>query len=200
MEIRDAGTAPKLGDRVPFVIIAASKNTRAYDKAEEPIYALENNIPIDVDYYLHNQLAKPLIRIFQPVLGDKAESILLRGEHTMTKIVATSKVSALQRFTTKKETCLGCRVVLPAGYETGALCPYCLSKESVLYQQELSQQRQLEEKYSRLWTECQRCQGSLHEEVLCSSRDCPIFYMRKKVIMELETTSKRVQRFGNPTW
>lgn len=26
----------------------------------------------------------------------------------------------------------------------------------------------LEEKFSRLWTECQRCQGSLHEDVLCT--------------------------------
>lgn len=26
----------------------------------------------------------------------------------------------------------------------------------------------LEEKFSRLWTQCQRCQGSLHEDVLCT--------------------------------
>lgn len=32
-----------------------------------------------------------------------------------------------------------------------------------------------------LWTQCQRCQGSLHQDVLCTSRDCPIFYRRKKV-------------------
>ena len=38
----------------------------------------------------------------------------------------------------------------------------------------------LENKFSRLWTECQRCQGSLHQEVLCSNKDCPIFYMRTK--------------------
>nr|CAD7203422.1 unnamed protein product [Timema douglasi] len=34
MKQRDAGTAPKLGDRVPYVIIAAAKNTPAYAKAE----------------------------------------------------------------------------------------------------------------------------------------------------------------------
>ena len=34
MKKRDAGTAPKLGDRVPYVIIAAAKNTPAYMKAE----------------------------------------------------------------------------------------------------------------------------------------------------------------------
>lgn len=31
---RDPGNAPKLGDRIPYVIIAATKNTPAYQKAE----------------------------------------------------------------------------------------------------------------------------------------------------------------------
>ena len=51
----------------------------AYERAEDPIYVLENNIPIDTRYYLENQLAKPLVRIFEPILGEKrAESLLLR--------------------------------------------------------------------------------------------------------------------------
>ena len=76
---RDAGSAPQLGDRVPCVIIAAPKKTAAYLKSEDPIYVLENNVPIDMQYYLENQLAKPLLRIFEPILGEKkAESVLLR--------------------------------------------------------------------------------------------------------------------------
>lgn len=34
MRKRDAGSAPKLGDRVPYVIIAGAKGTPAYMKAE----------------------------------------------------------------------------------------------------------------------------------------------------------------------
>ena len=34
MRKRDPGSAPKLGDRVPYVIIAAAKGTPAYQKAE----------------------------------------------------------------------------------------------------------------------------------------------------------------------
>ena len=77
MAKRDQGTAPKLGDRVPFVICAAAKGTPAYEKAEDPIYVLENSLPIDTEYYLTNQLKNPLLRIFEPILGDKAESQLL---------------------------------------------------------------------------------------------------------------------------
>lgn len=34
MKKRDPGTAPKLGDRVPYVIIAAAKGTPAFQKVE----------------------------------------------------------------------------------------------------------------------------------------------------------------------
>lgn len=46
--------------------------------SQDPIYVLENNIPIDTQYYLEQQLSKPLLRIFEPILGEsKAESVLL---------------------------------------------------------------------------------------------------------------------------
>lgn len=79
MRKRDPGSAPNLGDRVPYVITAVGgKNTAAYAKAEDPLYVLEHNIPIDTKYYLENQLANPLLRIFEPILGEvKAKSVLL---------------------------------------------------------------------------------------------------------------------------
>lgn len=36
---------------------------------------LENNIPIDTKYYLENQLSNPLMRIFEPVMGEKANTL-----------------------------------------------------------------------------------------------------------------------------
>eukprot|EP00096_Caligus_rogercresseyi_P008611 TRINITY_DN2778_c0_g1_i3.p1 TRINITY_DN2778_c0_g1~~TRINITY_DN2778_c0_g1_i3.p1 ORF type:complete len:379 (-),score=112.51 TRINITY_DN2778_c0_g1_i3:274-1410(-) len=199
MKKRDAGSAPKLGDRVPYVIVAASKGTPAYMKAEDPIYVLENNIPIDTEYYLTNMISKPLLRIFEPILGEgKAESVLLRGDHTRTKIVVTSKVSALAAFTKKKSTCIGCKVPLPK--EDDSVCSYCEPKKGLLYIKEMKAHSELEKKFGQLWTQCQRCQGSLHEEVLCSSRDCPIFYMRKKVQLNLNDQAKVLDRFGLPSW
>ncbi|XP_035674123.1 DNA polymerase delta catalytic subunit-like [Branchiostoma floridae] len=199
MRKRDAGSAPNLGDRVPYVIIAAAKGTAAYMKSEDPIYVLENNIPIDTKYYLDQQLSKPLLRIFEPILGEsKATSVLLKGEHTLSKTVVSSKISALAGFVKKRSTCIGCKTVLQK--EGTAVCKYCKDKESEIYQKEIMQLNALEEKFSRLWTQCQRCQGSLHEDVLCTSRDCPIFYMRKKVQKDLADQDKMIHRFGSPTW
>lgn len=110
----------------------------------------------------------------------------------------TSKVGALAAFTQKKETCIGCKSVLSKDYEKEAVCAYCKPKEASIYQQELSHHRMLEDRFAELFTECQRCQGSLHEEILCTSRDCPIFYIRKKVQVELQATKNKIARFGEP--
>ena len=115
MRKRDPGTAPNVGDRVPYVIIQARQNfvkkvlrqttsaseivpiwndalpffptnrswascnrrvfcvgerqaakgAAAYERSEDPVYVLENNLPIDTEYYLTNQLSKPLGRLFE---------------------------------------------------------------------------------------------------------------------------------------
>ncbi len=52
------------------------------DHVQDPIYVLEHNVPIDTAYYLENQLSKPLLRIFEPILGDgRAKSELLSESH-----------------------------------------------------------------------------------------------------------------------
>ena len=55
----------------------------AYEKSEDPLYVLENNLPIDTKYYLENQLSKPLMRIFEPILGEKASSLCWWLLHTL---------------------------------------------------------------------------------------------------------------------
>jgi DNA polymerase elongation subunit (family B) len=78
MKKRDPATAPAVGDRVPYVIIKAAKGAKAYEKAEDPIYALKNNLPIDCQHYLDHHLAQPLMRLFEPIMKNPKE--LLSGE------------------------------------------------------------------------------------------------------------------------
>ena len=42
-------------------VVQAAKGVAAYEKSEDPIYVLENNIPLDNNYYLENQLSKVLL-------------------------------------------------------------------------------------------------------------------------------------------
>jgi len=101
-------------------------------------------------------------------------------------------------FAVTKEKCLACKAVLPAGWtkKNGHMCKHCTGKEADVYTEKLGRVHDLETRFSRLWTQCQRCQGSLHQDVLCSNKDCPIFYMRKKVQKDLEAAHKVVAKFG----
>ncbi|XP_037056261.1 DNA polymerase delta catalytic subunit isoform X3 [Peromyscus leucopus] len=192
MRKRDPGSAPNLGDRVPYVIIGAAKGVAAYMKSEDPLFVLEHSLPIDTQYYLEQQLAKPLLRIFEPILGEgRAESVLLRGDHTRCKTVLTSKVGGLLAFTKRRNCCIGCRSVIN---HQGAVCEFCQPRESELYQKEVSHLNALEERFSRLWTQCQRCQGSLHEDVICTR--CALPHLLARLLTQ--TSLKRGQ--GLPGW
>ena len=56
MRQRDEASAPNVGDRVAYVMIQAAKGSKGYEKSEDPLYALQNNLPIDYQFYLENQL------------------------------------------------------------------------------------------------------------------------------------------------
>jgi len=68
MERRDPLTAPHCGDRVPFVMIERGQKAKTSEKGENPVYMMQNNIPIDKDYYLENQLRKPVCRILDVIV------------------------------------------------------------------------------------------------------------------------------------
>jgi DNA polymerase delta subunit 1 len=71
------GSAPALGDRVAYVIVKGAKGDQFFKRSEDPIFVLENNIPLDTQYYLENQLSKPLLRIFEPILHEKANLLCI---------------------------------------------------------------------------------------------------------------------------
>jgi DNA polymerase I len=63
------GQVPSVGDRVPFVIIkgkSSRKNKALFvDRAEDPAFVLENNMPLDTEYYVDKQILPPVLRIFE---------------------------------------------------------------------------------------------------------------------------------------
>lgn len=76
-----------------------------------------------------------------------------------------------------------------------AVCPNCIPRAGELYQKQLVTINELEMRFSRLWTQCQRCQGSLHQDVICTSSDCPIYYRRIKTQKDLSAQVPTLERF-----
>jgi DNA polymerase I len=63
------GSVPGVGDRVPFVIVQGKrgkKNKELFvNRAEDPAFVLEKNMPLDTEYYVEKQILPPLLRIFE---------------------------------------------------------------------------------------------------------------------------------------
>lgn len=68
MAQRDAATAPRVGDRVPYLLCAMlpDKNAKISDCGEDPAYVLEHDVSINSDAYIE-MLRKPIERILEPV-------------------------------------------------------------------------------------------------------------------------------------
>ena len=191
MRQRDPANAPSVGDRVQYVLVKAAKGMKAYEKAEDPLFVLENNLCIDGYHYIEHQLKQPLMRIFENVLPN-AESLLFAGDHTRKVSNLAPTTGALAGFVTKSVKCLSCKVVI----KHGALCDHCRKngKEQEVVLEKMEELREHEIAFNRLWSQCQRCQGSLCQDVICTSRDCPIFYRRAKVRKDAAGAMDNIRR------
>ena len=69
----------------------AAKGVKAYDKAEDPIYALEHNLPIDFQHYLDHHLELPLTRLFGPVMNNPKELMTGQGSHGLTGTLVSDR-------------------------------------------------------------------------------------------------------------
>ena len=198
MRKRDPGTAPNIGDRIQYVIVKGEKGSKNYENSEDPIYVLEHDLPIDIDYYLENQLKKPLLRIFEFILKDPKME-LFSGEHTRIKKSGVSAKSNANfgSFIIVKKTCLNCKVVI----KSGVVCKNCKEKLRSIYIENRLEMNNKEKMYSDLWSQCQRCQGSILQDIICQNRDCPIFYRRYKVKKDLKNMKEIMDRFNEkPDW
>lgn len=104
---RDKLTAPSVGDRIAYVIIPGTKDSKVHERAEDPLYVIMNGIGLDFNWYLEKQLKGPLERVFAPVIGEKKLPSLFEGEHTRKKVIPTN-TTGIFKFCKPLPKCLKC--------------------------------------------------------------------------------------------
>jgi DNA polymerase delta subunit 1 len=193
---RDPKNPPMIGDRIPYVILKGAKNSKLYEQAEDPLYALERDLPIDINYYIEKQVKPPISRIFKAISKDLN---LFEGDHSNTyKEQVISKSQGMGLFFGKaKQKCLSCKneIVNSKTHTSKAICEKCKSNEVNVYAKKNLEQKRLENEFFNLWTECQRCQGSLLQKVICFNQDCPIFFRRFKARKDGFQILKEINNF-----
>ncbi|KAI5184139.1 DNA polymerase delta subunit 1 [Nematocida sp. AWRm78] len=180
------GTGPGRGDRVPYVIIQGKGPL--HERSEDPVYALKNNLPIDTLYYLKNQLTKPLERLLSYVIKDILDILNPPANYIM-GVGANNKVREMPKgiaaFFKKKKTCVICRSgVYP-------VCKVCDKSYPAVIRQTYEVLCGLQCAYHLIMRECQDMQDSRHTPIVCSNRDCPVYYIRIEMLKEIEEVQIR---------
>jgi DNA polymerase delta subunit 1 len=110
MKKRDENMEINIGDRIPYVMITGAKGSKNYENAEDPIKVLEEDLPIDYDYYINKQIRPPLERLLKNTNVVKNFDMLFSGPHTKVRYIPKiNEKSALGSFLKKSNTCEGCK-------------------------------------------------------------------------------------------
>ena len=80
---------------------------KLYERSEDPVYVMDNEVPIDLEYYVENQLQGPIDRIFEVVFPNYSSKDLFQGKHTLniTNNQQVSKQKGLGAFASKVYKC-----------------------------------------------------------------------------------------------
>jgi DNA polymerase elongation subunit (family B) len=89
---RAPGSEPQQGDRVAFVIVKGEG--KMYEKAEDPAWVIEKNVPLDFQYYFTNQFKKPVQDLLEPLVS----SDLIFDRKFMAKTESKTEVAARKAF------------------------------------------------------------------------------------------------------
>ena len=92
MRQRAPGSEPQQGDRVAFVIVKGEG--KMFEKAEDPVWVRERNIPLDYQYYFTNQFKKPVQDLLEPLVS----ADLIFDKKFMVKTASTAEVDARKTF------------------------------------------------------------------------------------------------------
>lgn len=76
MRERKPGSEPHSGDRVPYILTKTEDaKARAFEKAEDPQYVKEHDIPVDYHYYFVNKFLNPVCDLLEPLVSGAKQTI-----------------------------------------------------------------------------------------------------------------------------
>jgi DNA polymerase delta subunit 1 len=217
---RDPANAPRMGDRVSYLVCAGAAKAKVYEKVEDPLYALEHDLPIDAEYYLENQLKQPLIRVFEHVCGsdEKAAQALFAGSNKIAAAVPT--MGGMGKFLKAKPKCLSCNTAFSKS-DADAFCAACEAKGDEHIQKvresSISKAQSLRSTMEELKQHCERwCAlppGSFPElpadstdtaahdgRERCCNSNCQVIFRRVRVARDLKTATNSLGRLKVTQW
>ena len=171
LQKRDPSTAPRMGDRVPYVFVGDTRKKgkgekKKGDVIEDPLYALEKKIPLSAYEYVEKQLRKPFTRMFEHIIPKGEINKIWTGEHTLVRKPSHLKAAGcdygILKFVVRDgRICQKCRsVLLPT--DKGGLCRICEPSRATWIAEGRKEEKTLANACSNIHQECVDCWGELH--------------------------------------
>jgi len=184
---------PQLGDRVPFIIVSGRKGIKRYQSAEDPDFALRNNLQPDLKYIEDLKVRGPIQRFSDILpLGEKLREIMF-GSQTRIQRSNLLEDDDIMGFV---KPLLDCEMCGKTSFDM--ICRVCvIGMDVVAYEKRKSLQRsQLENVYGERLKTCRACMSIREdEEVICGNTDCKEFFPRRVAEFDLLNFDKKMYDF-----
>ncbi|XP_041109581.1 DNA polymerase zeta catalytic subunit-like [Polyodon spathula] len=180
----DRRSEPRVGERVPYVIVYGMPGVPLIQLVRRPLEVLQDpSLRLNAAYYITKQILPPLQRIFtligvnvfswyqQLPRTQKASSVAGNGE-------AGGKGTISRYFTTLH--CPVCDELTQLG-----ICSRCRSQPQHVGLILLQEIRDWEHRQAQLLQICKNCTGCVERQVQCVSLACPVLYKLSRVSREL---------------
>uniref|UniRef100_A0A4W6C027 DNA polymerase zeta catalytic subunit n=1 Tax=Lates calcarifer TaxID=8187 RepID=A0A4W6C027_LATCA len=182
----DRRLEPRVGERVPYVIVYGMPGVPLIQLVRRPMEVLQDpSLRLNATYYITKQILPPLARMFQLIGVD-----VFSWYQELPRIQKASCSSALggeemgrkgtisQYFTTLH--CPVCDELTQLG-----VCSQCRTEPQRVAVTLYQDMRQWESRQDQLLKICRNCSGCAERQVPCVSLDCPVLYKLAQVNRQL---------------
>ncbi|XP_060609160.2 DNA polymerase zeta catalytic subunit [Anolis sagrei] len=180
----DRRSEPRVGERVPYVIVYGMPGLPLIQLVRRPIEVLQDpNLRLNATYYITKQILPPLARILSLIGID-----VFCWYHELPRIQKAGRTSHAEQESRKGTisqyfTTLHCPVCDELTQH--GICSKCRSQPQravVILNQEI---RELEHKHDCLVKICKNCTSCLDRQIPCVSLNCPVLFKVSRVSREL---------------
>lgn len=198
--VEDPRSEPQYGERVPYVVVTGAPGSRLVDRCVPPETLLHDaQLELDAEYYITKNIIPPLERIFNLVGANVRQwyeempkfQRIRRIEGATSAAGKDARGKTLESYM-KSSSCIVCKSKLD---NTGIpVCSDCLQQPHISLLSLVSRQQQAEKRVSDLHRICQSCMGvPFGDEVICDSKDCPVFYSRTRHLASWKHTKATLE-------
>lgn len=192
---RDSRRMFKDGERIGYVFTQCAPNAKGYEKAEDPVYAVNQKLLLNYQYYLEHTIINPLRRILELLMPVKEIEPLFKPNKSLkTPISKASGVMGAFLASAKK---ISSRCEICGEQCTdGKLCLKHKDQRDVLREAKLDKLKRLQSLRSERHATCHTCQRSEQRAILCVNMDCDVYFSRTRLDDDTKLAEEELTNFA----